>query len=250
MSPSSDGRVAAVTGASSGIGEATALALAQAGYAVALGARRADRLEALARRIEQAGGRDVALPGDVTDEAEARAFVEGARERLGRLDVLVNNAGLMLLGAFEQQDAEDWRRMMGVNVMGLLYCTAPAVALLREQGEGGTIVNVSSVAGRVTAAESAVYNLTKWGVSAFSEALRQGVRDAGIRVVCLEPGYVETELREHLNEAGQEAERGVRATMDETLLPEDMASVIVYAVSVPARVSLNEVLVRPTGQAR
>jgi NADP-dependent 3-hydroxy acid dehydrogenase YdfG len=190
--------VAAVTGASSGIGEATALALAEAGAAVAVGARRADRLEDLVGRIEAGGGRAMALPVDVGEETRARAFVEQARERLGRLDVLVNNAGVMLLGPFEESDPEEWRRMIDVNLYGVLYPTAAALPLMREQGSGH-IVNVSSVAGRRASANSAVYNLTKFGVTAFSEALRQETFAAGIRVTSLEPGYVETELREHIS---------------------------------------------------
>src|SRR4051795_11201501 len=167
-----EGKAVAITGASSGIGEATALMYAERGAAVALTARRADRIEALAARIEDDGGRAVALPADVGDERQARAFVEHAYEHLGRLDVLVNNAGVMLLGPIEGADTEHWRRMVDANVFGVLYCTHAALPVMREQGSGH-IVNVSSVAGRFARAGSGVYNLTKFGVGAFSEALRQ-----------------------------------------------------------------------------
>ena len=249
MPPLLEGRVAAVTGASAGIGEATALALAEEGAAVALGARRADRLEALVEQVERGGGRALAVPVDVADRDQAHAFVEAARRELGRLDILVNNAGVMLLGPFEPQDPEDWRRMIDVNVYGLLHCTQAAMPIMREQGSGH-VVNVSSVAGRYAAAENAVYNFTKWGVTGFSEALRQEGRPHGIRVTCLEPGYVETELRDDLSEAGRAQQASVRELMDETLTSEDMARIIVFCVSQPQRVSLSEILVRPTTQVR
>src|SRR5436305_3894716 len=189
-----DGKVAAVTGASSGIGEATALALAAEGAAVALGARREDRLTDLAGRIESDGGRAVALFADVANEDNAREFVERTASELGRLDILVNNAGVMLLGPVEGADTDDWRTMVNVNLLGLLYCTHAALPLMREQG-GGHIVNLSSVAGKNANAGSGVYNLTKFGVGAFSEALRQEISGAGIRTTIIEPGFVDTELQ-------------------------------------------------------
>src|SRR5947207_14692104 len=164
------GKVVAITGASSGIGEATAFACAKAGASVALAARRADRMEALAARIRADGGRAVAIETDVADEAGARAFVEGAREQLGGLHGLVNNAGVMLLGPVEGADTEQWRRMVDVNCLGLLYCAHAALPVMQEQG-GGYIVNVSSVAGRTARMGAAGYNATKWAVVAFTEAL-------------------------------------------------------------------------------
>ena len=242
------GRVAAITGASSGIGEATALAFAQAGAKVALGARRTDRVEALAGRIEEAGGTALALELDVADEASANAFVTTAAERLGGLDVLVNNAGVMLLGPIAGADTEHWRRMIDVNVLGLLYCTHAALPIMREGG-GGHVVNVSSVAGRFARAGSGVYNLTKFGVNAFSEALRQETIGQGIRVTMIEPGYVETELQSHNEGPVLEQIHGMRDQMDgEVLVPEDIAEGILYAVARPAHVSVNEVLIRPTRQ--
>ena len=244
-----NGKVAAITGASSGIGEATALALAGAGCKVALGARRKDRIDDLAKRITDEGGTAAAIEVDVADEAQARAFVEQTREQHGGLDILVNNAGVMLLGPFEQSKAEDWRTMVEVNLLGLLYCTHAAVPAMREQG-GGTIVNVSSVAGRFARAGAGVYNLTKFGVGAFSEALRQEVVDAKIRVVIVEPGFVDTELQGHNEGEVLEAVEKMREEIGEVLHADDIAGAVLYAVSRPPHMSVNEVLIRPTGQAR
>jgi NADP-dependent 3-hydroxy acid dehydrogenase YdfG len=244
------GKVAAVTGASSGIGEATALALAEQGAPVALAARRSDRIEALAARIEDAGGRAIALPTDITDESQARAFVEQANERLGRLDILVNNAGVMLLGPVDGADTDDWREMVNVNVLGLLYCTHAALPIMREQGSGH-IVNLSSVAGRLARAGSAVYNFTKWGVGGFSEALRQEALYAGIRVTIIEPGFVDTELQGHNKIPA--VRQAIEAALEEVGTPlaaQDIADGIVFAVTRPDHVSINEVLIRPTRQSR
>jgi NADP-dependent 3-hydroxy acid dehydrogenase YdfG len=242
------GRVAAVTGATSGIGEATALALAQAGAAVALSGRRADRLEALADRIVHDGGRAQALPADVSDELQAYAFVNGAADFLGGLDILVNNAGVMLLGPVEGADLDEWRRMIDVNLLGVLYCTHAALPLLRERGRGD-IVNVSSVAGRRATLGAAVYNLTKFGVNAFSEALRQEALHAGIRVSVVEPGMVETELLGHnTNPVVLDAAQKMRERVGRQLEPDDVARAIVYTVAQPEHVAVNEVLVRPTRQ--
>ena len=244
-----EGRVAAVTGASSGIGEATALALARAGAAVALGARRGDRLRDLAERIDAEGGRARPFEVDVADEASARAFVEGAHSELGRLDVLVNNAGVMLLGPVEGADTADWRRMVDVNLLGLLYCTHAALPLMREQG-GGDVVNISSVAGRVARAGNGVYALTKFGVGAFSESLRQEAIASKIRVMLVEPGFVATELQSHNAAPVREAIDSMMDEIGEVLSAEDIADAIAYAVSRPPHVSVNEILIRPSGQAR
>jgi len=245
-----EGKVAAITGASSGIGEATALALSKAGAAVALGARRADRIEALAKRIETGGGKALALPMDITVEDEARGFVEATQKQLGRLDILVNNAGVMLLGLVQGADTNDWRRMVEVNILGLLYCTHAALPIMGAQG-GGHIVNISSVAGRSATFGAAVYNLTKFGVNGFSEALRQeGVRSK-IRVTVIEPGFVETELQGHnTNPMIQAATEKMRQDIGQVLSAEDIANAILYAAGQPDHVSVNEVLVRPTGQVR
>jgi len=245
-----EGRRVAITGASSGIGEATALALAGEGAAVALGARRHDRLEALTAKIGEEGGTAHPFEVDIADEQAAQRFITGAAEAMRGLDVLVNNAGLMLLGPVEGADTDEWRRMIDVNLLGLLYCTRAALPLMRESG-GGHVVNVSSVAGRVASLGSAVYNMTKWGVTGFSEALRQEALHSNVRVTCLEPGFVDTELQGHNeNPAVVEAIERMREQAGEVLAAEDMAAAIVYAVSQPERVNVNEILVRPTGQRR
>ena len=243
------GKAVAITGASSGIGEATALALARAGASVALGARRKDRIDALAARIEDEGGTAVALEVDVTDEGQARAFVETAAERLGRLDSLVNNAGVMLLGPVEQADSEQWRTMINVNVLGLLYCTSAALPIMRAQ-ESGDIVNVSSVAGRFARAGNAVYAATKFAVGAFSEGLRNEVTEGGIRVTLIEPGFVDTELQSHNEGQVLETLEGMRDQIGEVLRAQDIANGILYAISQPPHVSINELLIRPTHQTR
>ena len=241
------GQVVAVTGASSGIGEATALACARAGAAVALAARRVDRIQALAEGIAGEGGRAIAVPADVGDENQAHAFVERAHSELGRLDVLVNNAGVMLLGAIENAPTEEWRQMIHVNVFGVLYCTHAALPLMHEQGSGH-IINISSVAGRVARAGSAVYNLTKWGVGAFSEALRQEAVDMGVRVTLVEPGAVATELAGH-NRPEVLEQISKRFGGFTLLSAEDIANAILYTIAQPEHVSVNELLIRPTGQA-
>jgi clavulanate-9-aldehyde reducatase len=245
-----EGKVVAITGASSGIGEATALACVEAGAKVALAARRTDRIEDLAQRIRDGGGEAVAIATDVADEASARAFVEGAREQLGGLHGLVNNAGVMLLGPVEGADTDQWRTMVDVNCLGLLYCTHAALPIMREEG-AGHIVNVSSVAGRVASLGSAVYNLTKWGVVGFSEGLRQEALHANVRVTIIEPGFVETELQGH-NEGNpivMEAIDKMREQMD-PLQASDIADAIAYALTRPQHVAINEVLIRPTKQQR
>ena len=248
--PALQGRRIAITGASSGIGEATAVALAEAGAALALGARRRDRIEALAERIGSDGAKAVPIEVDVGDEAQAGSFIERASSELGGLDGLINNAGLMLLGPVEGSDTEEWRRMIDVNVLGLLYCTHAALPLIRESG-GGDIVNVSSVAGRHAAAGAGVYNFTKFGVTGFSEALRQEALHSKIRVTCVEPGFVETELQGHnKNPLIQQGVAKQREQIGDVLEAQDIANAILYAVSQPPHVSINEVLVRPTGQRR
>jgi clavulanate-9-aldehyde reducatase len=241
------GRVAAVTGASSGIGAATATALSRAGAAVALAARRRDRLEELAQALE---GPSSIHEVDVSDEQQARSFIEAAHAEHGGLHILVNNAGLMLLGAVHGADTADWRRMLDVNLWGLLVCTHTALPLIAESG-GGDVVNVSSVAGRRADAGAAVYNLTKFGVHAFSEALRQEALHAGVRVTVVAPGFVETELQGHNTDPVViRAMSRSREEIGEVLKPGDIAEAIVHAVTRPPHVCVNEVVVRPTGQGR
>lgn len=239
-------RVVAITGASSGIGEATALALAEAGAKVALAARRAERLEEIVRRIEAAGGEALAIPTDVADEAQANAFITAAAERFGRLDALVNNAGVMQLGPIDGAPTDEWRRMVDVNIFGVLYCTHATLPIMREAG-GGHIVNVSSVGGKVVGTYSGVYSLTKFGLGAFTEALRRESIAAGIRVTLIVPGSTATELRSHTRE--EVLAETVQAFAGVTPLdPADIAAAIVSALAQPPNVSVSEIVVRPSGQ--
>ena len=248
--PVLDGEVAVITGASSGIGEATAVALAEQGAAVALAARRRERMEDLAKRIAAGGGTAEVFEVDVSDESAAQGLLEGTKEKLGGVDILVNNAGVMLLGPVQGADTEHWRRMVDVNCLGLLYCTHAAMPLMQERG-GGHIVNVASVAGRHAGLGSAVYNLTKFGVVGFSEALRQEALHSNIRVTVIEPGFVATELQSHnVLDVVRDAIEKMREEIGEVLDAEDIAHAIVYAVTQPQRVNVNEVLVRPTRQRR
>jgi NADP-dependent 3-hydroxy acid dehydrogenase YdfG len=246
------GTVALVTGASSGIGEATAKGLAAEGAAVAVAARRVDRLEALAREIEDAGGRALVVESDVTDRAQAEALVERTVAGLGRLDTVVNNAGVMLLGPAAAAPIEEWEQMVDLNLKGLLYVAKAALPhLLKyadEQPRRVTdLVNVSSVAGRRARAGSAVYNATKHAVGAFSEALRQEVTERHVRVSLVEPGAVTTELSSHNRPEVLEAIKGTFGKI-ERLEADDIADTISYIVTRPRHVAINEILVRPTEQ--
>jgi NADP-dependent 3-hydroxy acid dehydrogenase YdfG len=240
-----EGKVAVVTGASSGIGEATVRALVGEGACVVAGARRKERLEELVEVATRDGGRVVAVGCDVTDERQAHALVNRAIEELGRIDILVNNAGVMLLSKVEKGLSDEWRRMFDVNVLGLLYATDAAVEAMKRQGSGH-IVNISSVAGRKTRPTVGVYSGTKFAVNAISEALRQELLEDGIRITMVEPGAVATELTDHITD--EEVREGLKQRNIEPLQPEDIANAIAYAVSQPQRVSVNEILIRPTQQ--
>ena len=242
------GKVALVTGASSGIGEATALQLAEEGASVALVARREDRLRALETRSANLGGKALVIPADLTIEAQALDAVRRTQAELGRLDILVNNAGIMLLGPSAEAALSDWKRMVDINLMALLYVTHAALPIMRAQG-GGHIVNVSSVSGRGTSATSSVYSLTKWGVGAFSESLRQELSaKSKIRVTIIEPGVVKTELTDHMTHEATKTGYLSVTEQWERLEPEDIAAAILYAVTQPPRVNVNEILIRPTDQ--
>jgi clavulanate-9-aldehyde reducatase len=242
MSDALKGRVIAITGASSGIGEATALACAAAGARVSLAARREDLLARVAERIEAAGGEALAIPTDVTDEQQARSFIEATNERFGRLDALVNNAGVMHLGPIDGAPTEEWRTMVAVNVFGVLYCTHAALPFMRERGEGH-IVNVSSVGGKVVGTYSGVYSLTKFGIGAFTEALRRESLEDGIRVTAVVPGSTATELRSHTR--GEVLDKILGGFAGVTPLdPDDIARAVIYALEQPANVSVSEVVVR------
>ncbi len=247
-----EGTVALVTGASSGIGEATARALAAEGAAVALAARRRERLERLAKEITAQGERALLIETDVTKQSQAQAAVEQTVSSLGRLDIVINNAGVMLLGPAVGAPLEEWERMVNLNVKGLLYVTYAALPHLLKAAEDSTrrvadLVNISSVAGRVPRAGSGVYNLTKFGIGAVSESLRQEVTSRHVRVALVEPGVVATELTSHMRPEIQEQGRQRFAGV-EPLQSEDIADAIVYIVTRPRREAINEMLIRPTTQ--
>ncbi|XMA38750.1 SDR family NAD(P)-dependent oxidoreductase [Streptomyces albogriseolus] len=245
MSNSLDNRVALVTGASSGIGQATALALSGAGAKVAVAARRADRLRALAR---QAPGEMLVLETDVTDRESVREAVAATVERFGALDILVNNAGLMLSGFIQGADTTEWTRMIDTNLLGSMYSAHAALPHLLESK--GALVQISSTSGRTATAASGVYAATKSGINAFSEALRQEVTEQGVRVVVVEPGFVSTELTSHITDPAIQAMAKDMAASMRTLDPEDIAAAVLYAVTQPDHVAVNKILVRPTDQSR
>jgi NADP-dependent 3-hydroxy acid dehydrogenase YdfG len=247
-----DGTVALVTGASSGIGEASALALAAEGAAVALVARRTDRLEDLHGRITQAGGRALTITADVTDEAQARDAVAAAAAEFGRLDTVVNNAGLMLLGPIVDADTTEWQRMVHLNLLGVMYVAHASVPHLLKAADDSPrqvadLVNISSVAGRMVRKGSGVYNATKHGVGAFSEALRLEVTSKHLRVSLVEPGATATELAGHNRPEIREGMSQRFGSM-ERLQAEDISDAVTYIVTRPRHVAINEILIRPTEQ--
>ena len=242
-----EGKVVVVTGASSGIGEATVLALAAEGAAVVAAARRKERLDGLVEEVSRNGGKAIAVECDVTNEEQAHALIQRAVDEYGSIDILVNNAGVMLLSTVGKSLSDQWRQMFEVNVLGLLYATDAAIEHMKEQGSGH-LINISSVAGRkVTRASSGVYAGSKFAVVAISEGLRQELLDDSIRVTVVEPGAVATELTHHItDEDAREAVSGLHQL--DILHSEDIAEAIVYAVTQPDRVSVNEILIRPTQQ--
>lgn len=247
-----NGTVALVTGASSGIGEATALALAAEGATLALVARRRDRLDDLKARIESSGGRAFAVEADVADQPRAAAAVDEVVAELGRLDVVVNNAGLMTIGPAAEADTADWDRMVSVNVQGLLYVTRaslPHLIAAAEDSPRGVadVVNISSTAGRVARPGTAVYSLTKFGIGAFSEGLRQEVLGQRVRVGLVEPGTVQTEITNNLSAADRESIEARSPGMVK-LEPGDIADAVTYMVTRDRRVAVNEILVRAAEQ--
>ncbi|MFC5827291.1 SDR family NAD(P)-dependent oxidoreductase [Nonomuraea insulae] len=244
MDRSLQGKVVLVTGASSGIGEATALALSEAGANVAVGARRADRLADLEKR---APGEVLTLDLDVTDEQSTRAAVSATVERFGGLDVLVNNAGLMLNGSILGADTTEWARMVHTNLLGTMYTTHAALPHLLQRK--GTVVQISSTSGRQASAGGGVYAATKFGVNAFSEALRKEVTTRGVRVVVIEPGMVATELLSHLTDPTMQAAARDMMSAMRLLQSADIAKAVLYAISQPEHVAVNEILIRPTDQA-
>jgi NADP-dependent 3-hydroxy acid dehydrogenase YdfG len=242
-----DGKVAVITGASSGIGEATAEALSAEGATVVVAARRGDRLEDLVERINGNEGQALSVACDVTDERQAHDLIRQAKEEFGRVDILVNNAGVMQLSEVEKGLSDEWRTMFEVNVLGLLYVTDAAIEVMKEQGSGH-LVNISSLASRGTRPGLGVYSGTKMAVNGISEALRQELLEDDIRVTMIEPGAVETELPEHITD--EEAREGLNTMLKQLdpLKAEDIANAIVYVVTRPQRVSINEILIRPSQQ--
>jgi NADP-dependent 3-hydroxy acid dehydrogenase YdfG len=247
-----DRTVALVTGASSGIGEATAIALAAEGASIALVARRRDRLDEIAARIEQSGGTAVAIEADITDRNQAASAVAVAVERLGRLDAIVNNAGLMLIGPVADAPDDEWDRMIDINLRALLSITRAALPHLISAAANSArgvadIVNISSTAGRVARPGNSVYALTKFGVNAFSEGLRQELIPARVRVGVIEPGTVDTELGSHVRDGLREAIATQTADIVK-LAPTDIADAVVFMISRNRRVAVNELLVRASEQ--
>lgn len=245
---------ALVTGASSGIGAATARQLAGLGASVALVARRRDRLEALASVIEKEGGTALVIEADITDRAQAQAAVDRTVERFGQLDILVNNAGLMLLGPVVGADPEEWDRMISTNIQGLLHTTHAALPHLLKAAEDSPrrvadIVNISSIAGSVSWNGYGVYNLTKFGVNGFTESLRQEVTQRHVRVGVLEPGGVDTELGSHNNPQVRGEMIDPFYEQTEVLAPEDIADGVVSMVTRPRHASIGELWIMPTDQA-
>lgn len=241
MSDRNGGRVAVITGASSGIGEATARVLAAGGHRIALLARRADRIQALA---DELGNGSIAIAADVTDRSSIVSAARRVQRELGGADILVNNAGVMLTAPFTSDQRQEHRRMVETNLLGAMTVTEVFLDQLRTNG--GDLVNISSVAGRVAPAGFAAYSATKWGLNGWSEALRVELQPH-IRVIVIEPGAVATELSDHITHAASKAD--AKAYLEVALPPHDIADVIAFAVSRPKRMALSEILVRPTVQA-
>jgi len=239
-------KVALVTGASSGIGEATAEALAQSGASVVLAARRTDRLADLAARLTDKGAKVLTVALDVTDERACQESVRRTVDEFGRLDILINNAGVMLLGQINGADTTDWTRMVNTNLLGSMFMVHSALPHLLQHK--GAIVQVSSVAGRVARAGSGGYNASKFGIGAFTESLRQEVTTQGVRVILIEPGVVDTELREHITDQRAAAALAERIKDNHNLQSGDIAAAILYTLEQPQHVAINEILVRPTEQ--
>jgi len=244
-----EGRVALVTGASSGIGDATARALASAGADVAIAARRHDRLDVLARELEKAGTKVLVLAADLLVEEENRRIVAETEAHFGRLDILVNNAGVMLLSPVDDSSPADWRRMFELNMLAPMVSSQAALDGMRARG-GGHIISIASIAGRVANPNASGYAASKFGIVAFSESLRREVYKDNIRVTVIEPGVVATELRDHIPHADTKQALDNWAASMRQLQPEDVANAVLYCVTQPAHVNVNEILMRPTDQER
>lgn len=239
------GKVALVTGASSGIGAAAALALAQAGAAVALSARRADRLATLVDRIRADGGTALALPGDIAVQADATGAVDDTIARFGRIDILVNSAGVIQSGGVESLSLDEWRRVIDINLLGTLYTCKAAIGPMKRQG-GGDIINISSTAGRRAAGLFGPYSTSKFGLTGLTESLRQEVGGAGIRVAIIEPGATATEVADGIADPAMRAAMTDHVGKDTAMQPGDIAQAILFITSLPARANVSQILIRPT----
>ena len=245
MAGSLAGKVALVAGASSGIGEAAALALAEQGAAVAVSARRADKLADLVGRIEAAGGTALALAGDVAVQADAFRMVEDTHRRLGRLDILINSAGVNEAGGVESLSLDQWRKVIDINLMGTLYTCKAAVPIMRAQGSGD-IVNISSTSGRRAAGLFAAYSTSKFGLTGLTESLRQEVGGQGIRVAIIEPGATETNIHESVSDPSWRAMIQQHTSKEGAMQPSDIADAIIFICGLPRRANVSTLLIRPT----
>jgi NADP-dependent 3-hydroxy acid dehydrogenase YdfG len=239
------GKVALVTGASSGIGEAAALALAQAGVLVAVSGRRKARLDSLVERIGAAGGKGLALPGDIALEADATKSVHDAHAAFGRIDILINSAGVNEAGGVESLPLELWKKVLDINLMGTLYTCKAAVPLMKAQGSGD-IINISSTAGRRAAGVFAAYATSKFGLTGLTESLRQEVGGAGIRVSIIEPGATQTEIAESISDPKAREAIRQHVSKDGAMAPADIADAILFILTLPRRANVSQILIRPT----
>lgn len=246
MSKNIEGKVVVITGASSGMGEAAAKHLAQLGAAVVLGARRADRIEKLAKEIIGKGGRAIAIAADVTQLNQVKKLVDSAVEQFGRVDVILNNAGLMPLSPMDRLNVDEWYKMIDVNIKGVLNGIAAVLPYMKEQ-KSGQIINTSSVAGHKVFNGSAVYSATKYAVRALTEGLRMEVKPYNIRTTIVCPGAVKTELLEHISEADIQ-QANIDYVGEVGISPDSFARVVAFAISQPEDVDINEIIFRPTAQ--
>lgn len=239
------GKVALVTGASSGIGEGTALALADAGAVVAVSARRADRLDALVKKLEAASGKALALPADVTNESEAARAVNDTVARLGRIDILINSAGVMQAGGVENCDVDEYRRVFDINLFATLYCCRAAIPHMLSQG-GGDIVNISSLAGRKGGPMTNAYSASKHALNSMTDAMRQELGARNIRISILMPGATTTEVAENISDPNWRKAISAHVSKEGAVLPREIGDTIAFMMALPRRVNISEISVRPT----
>jgi NADP-dependent 3-hydroxy acid dehydrogenase YdfG len=245
MTANLSGKVALVTGAGSGIGEAAALALAAAGVSVAVSGRRRERLDSLVEKTEAAGGKALALPGDVSVEADAFKAVADAVAHFGRLDIVINSAGVNEAGGISALSLDLWRKVIDINLMGTIYTCAAAVPHLKAAG-GGDIINISSTSGRRAAAAFASYSTSKHGVTGFTESIRQELGGEGIRVCIIEPGATATDIASSLSDPKWRAAIQQHVTKEGAMAASDIADAIMFVVSLPPRANVSQMLIRPT----